>query len=147
MKEVVVFSLNNRKYAIPCNSIEQIVNIVAITLLPHAPKKILGIINVHGKIVAVLNLATMLELPERKRKLSDKIIIVKTKKRSIAFIVDKIEEIISIQDDKIVNLETVMPDPDIYEGTLKLKDGLVMIYNINKFLSLDEETELSEALD
>jgi purine-binding chemotaxis protein CheW len=146
MKNVVVFTLEKQKYALPCSKVEKIINAVAITPLPHAPQKILGIINVHGKIIAVTDIRRLMELTAKSLELSDKIIITKTKKRLIAFIVDGIEELAEIEDDRIVNMKKIMSDPDVYDGTIKIKDGLILIYNAEKFLSLDEEEALDKAL-
>jgi purine-binding chemotaxis protein CheW len=146
MKNVVVFTLEKQKYALPCSTVEKIVNAVEITHLPHAPKKILGIINVHGTIVPVLNLRLLMKLPEKDIELSDKIIITNTSKRKVAFFADSIEELAEIEDNKIVNMKDVIPNPDIYDGTIKINKGLIMIYNTEKFLSLEEEKKLENAL-
>ena len=146
MYNVVIFDLENQKYALPCESIVKIVNAVAITPLPHMPKKIIGIINVHGSVIIVIDIRILMELPPKELELSDKIIITKTAKRHVAFIVDSVDELSEIEESRIVKMDSIVPDSDIYDGTIKLKRGLVMVYNTAKFLSLEEEEAIEEAL-
>ncbi|MCF7790405.1 MAG: chemotaxis protein CheW [Victivallales bacterium] len=146
MKNVVIFELEQQKYALPTESVEKIVNAVKITSLPHTPDKIQGIINVHGKVVAVIDIRKIMDLPTKTLELSDKIIITKTKKRQIAFVVDSVLELAEIKEDRIVKMEEVVSDPDIYDGTIKTSKGLIIVYNTAKFLSLEDEEALEKAL-
>ena len=146
MKSVIIFEIEDQKYALPCSIVSKIINSVLITPLPHTPKKILGIINIHGDIVPILNIRHIMELPPKDIRLTDKIIVIKTETRLIAFIADTVEELAEIDDDKYVNMDEIIPNPDIYDGTIKLDYGLIMIYNAEKFLTLNEEEILDNVL-
>ena len=41
----------------------------------------------------------------------------------------------------------ILPDTDYIDGVVKLKDGLVLIHNLDRFLSLEEATALDQALE
>lgn len=53
--KLVVFNLNNQKYALHLSSVETIIRVVEFTPLPKAPKIVNGIVNFHGKIIPVFN--------------------------------------------------------------------------------------------
>jgi purine-binding chemotaxis protein CheW len=146
MKNVVAFTIDNQNYALPCEYIVKIVNTVAITPLRHAPDSVLGMINVHGRIVVVVDIRKILELPDKKMSLYDKMIIVKTDKRTVTFIADKVLGLLNIKEKNIVDMNKVISDPGIYEGTIKQTDELILIYNTDKFLSLEEEEKLETAM-
>lgn len=53
--KLVVFNLNNQKYALHLSAVETIIQAVEFTALPKAPKIVNGIVNFHGKIIPVFN--------------------------------------------------------------------------------------------
>jgi len=65
MYQLVVFTLDQQRYAVSLPTVERIVRLVEITPIPRAPEIILGIINIHGQILSVIDLRKFFDLPER----------------------------------------------------------------------------------
>ena len=65
LDQIVIFTLNEQRYGIPLGVVEMVVRMVAITPLSGGPEFIDGVINVHGKIIPVLNLRCRFGLPGR----------------------------------------------------------------------------------
>jgi len=63
--EYVVFHLDEQQYALKVSAVERVVHAVELTLLPEAPDIVLGIINIHGKIIPVVNISRRFHLPEK----------------------------------------------------------------------------------
>ena len=53
--QLVVFRLDERRYALPLAVVERVVRAVDVTPLPKAPPMVLGVIDVHGRVLPVLN--------------------------------------------------------------------------------------------
>jgi purine-binding chemotaxis protein CheW len=68
---LVVFTLDARRYAVPLSTVERIIRAVEITPLPQAPEIVLGVINVQGRIIPVVNTRKRFRLPECDIRLSD----------------------------------------------------------------------------
>lgn len=147
MKDCVVFILDNQRYAIYLSSVERIVSMVEITPFPKAPEIVIGIINLQGRIIPVINIRKRFGLPDKETDLNDQLIIARTSRRSVALVADAVTGIIGCSDDKVVKAEQILPKAGYIEGVVKLEDGMVLIHDIEKFLSLEEEEKLDKALN
>lgn len=146
VSELVSFQLDDRQFAVPLSSIERIERAVSITPLPKAPDIVLGVINVHGSIVPVFNIRERFRLPPRDMQLGDQLIVARTSKRTIALLVDSVIAVIEIPGEKIVETGSILPQLDFVEGVAKTEDGMILIHDLERFLSLREEQTLDEAM-
>ena len=62
---IVVFALDEQRYALHLLAVERVVRAVEVTALPEAPEIVLGVVNVKGRIVPVINVRRRFRLPER----------------------------------------------------------------------------------
>jgi purine-binding chemotaxis protein CheW len=147
VNQLVVFNLANQQYAIYLSAVERIVSVVEITPLPKAPEIVLGVVNVQGQIIPVFNIRKRFRLPEREINLSDQLIIANTSKQTVALIVDAVTGVIEISEDKIIKSEKILPGMDYVEGVIKLENGMILIHDIDRFLSVEEEVALEKALE
>lgn len=106
---LVMFALDNQKYALHLSAVETIIRAVEFTTFPKAPKIINGIVNFHGKIIPVFNIRKRFNLPVKETNLNDRLIIAHTSKRMVALIVDTVSEVISKSNEEIVNASKVLP--------------------------------------
>ncbi len=144
--QLVVFALDEQRYALRLSAVEQIVRVVEITSLPKAPEIILGVINIHGRIVPVYNIRARFRLPVREFSLSDHLIVACTAKRAVALVADRVEGVVARTDEEVTEIQDISPSLEYIEGVVKLEDGLVFIHDLGTFLSVEEEARLAEAL-
>ena len=86
--EVLVFTLDDQQFALPLEVVERVIRAVAVTPLPSAPESILGIINMQGRILCVLNLRQRCRRPAREVDPDDWFILVHTPSRTVVLPVD-----------------------------------------------------------
>lgn len=55
--QVIVFSLNNKLFAIPTNKVSEITKSMSSIKVPNAPYWVEGLINLRGNVVTLLNLS------------------------------------------------------------------------------------------
>lgn len=92
--QLVIFTLNQQRYALHLSRVERVVPIVEINGLPKAPEIVLGVVNVEGRIVPVLDIRKRFRLPERDLDLSDRFIIARTPGRVVALAVDAVTGVV-----------------------------------------------------
>lgn len=73
--QLVAFTLDNCKFALPLPQVERIVNVVEITPLPKAPEAVIGVVNVQGRIIPVVDIRKRFRLPKREMNLNNKFIL------------------------------------------------------------------------
>ncbi len=143
--KLVIFILDGQKFALHLSSVERVVPIVEITQLPKAPEIVMGIINLRGQIIPVVNIRKRFQLPIRETNLADKLVIAQTSRRAIAILVDAVHGVIEYPEQNIITAEDILSNMEYIGGVVKSIDGMVLIHDIDKFLSLDEEEALNKA--
>ena len=146
MRDVVTFSLDEPLYALPLSLVERVVRIVEITPLPKAPDIVMGVINMHGQVIPVINVRRRFRLPEREIRLEDLLIIVRTPKKLVALVADSVSGVHRLEERELVISKQELPYAGYIEGVVKLEQGLLLICDLDQFLSLEEEKSLDTAL-
>ena len=146
LNQLVVFTLDEQRYALYLAAVERIVRVVEITPLPKSPEVVLGVVNVHGQIIPVVNIGKRFRLPEREIALSNQLIIANTSRRAVALLVDEVSGVVEISEREMIEAGKILPDMDYVEGIVKLEDGLILIHDLNTFLSIEEEKALDDAM-
>jgi purine-binding chemotaxis protein CheW len=139
--------MDDQHYALRLPSVDRVIHAVEINALPHAPEIVLGIVNVRGQVIPVINLRRRFRLPEREIALSDRIIIAHTARRTVGLVVDAMADVMDYPEQSIAGAESILPGLEYVEGVMKLPDGLVYIHDLDRFLFMEEETSLDEALE
>jgi len=144
---LLAFTIGGQRYALSLAAVETVVRAVEITPLPKAPDIVLGVINVHGRVVPVFNVRRRFGLSEGEISLDDHIIIARTDRRVVSLAVEQVEGVMERPSREPVPSGDILPSMEYVEGVVKLADGMVFIHNLDTFLSLDEDRALNNELD
>lgn len=144
--QIVVFTIDELSYALSLTDVVKVIHAIEIRHLPKAPEIITGIINVKGQIIPVADIRKRLGLVAREIDLSDRLIIADTGKRQVAILVDSVTGIRDLASGQLSLAGETVPFAEHIRGVAKVDDGLILIYDLDRFLSLDEEMELEQAL-
>ena len=105
--EVVEFELGGERYALDINLVREIVEMIPITPIPRAPAFISGVINLRGEITNIMNLNTLLGLPEEDIQDNQKIIVLvpeAAKGNNVGIIVDDVSSVRQVPETDIENI-------------------------------------------
>jgi purine-binding chemotaxis protein CheW len=143
---IVLFTLDEPRYALPLSAVERVVRAVEITPLPKAPEIVLGAIDAQGRVIPVVDVRKRFRLPAHEMNVDDRFIIARTSRRLVALAVDSVIGIRTLADGEVVSAEQALPFAEYLHGVAKMEDGIVLIYDLEQFLLLDEECVLDAAL-
>ena len=154
MNHCLVFTLDELLYGVRLSVVVRVVRAVRITPLPKAPSIVIGVINLGGRIIPVVNIRRRFHLPERELELSDQFIVATIRKgnaykdgsRLLALAVDAVVGVRDLSAQAMTASETILPGLEHLEGVAKTNEGLVLIHDLNTFLSLEEERALGALL-
>ena len=144
--QIVTFSLDEPRYALNLQAVQRIIRAVEILPLPKAPDIVLGVIDVQGQIIPVIDVRRRFRLPPRETDVDDLFIIAITPTRTVALVVDSVIGVRELDEGDIVDADHIIPSLEYVRGIAQLDDGLVLIYDLDRFLSIDEELTLDIAL-
>lgn len=140
--EVVEFLLTDERYAIDANSVSEVIRLKDLTLLPCTPQFILGIINVRGKILAVIDIKKFFNLPEKGITELNRVIIVKHEDIELGILTDEIIGSAHIFPDKLqATIPTITGIQNDY--LMGVTRDRLIILNIKEFL-LSEKIIINE---
>lgn len=145
--QVVVFSLEGKFLALDILKVQEIIRMVEITTVPKMPRFAMGVINLRGRIVPIINIRKKLNLPDAPLSVKTCIILVRSAEQLLGFLVDDVVEVITLPLESIEKSESV-PDwirSDFFLGVGKLADRLLVIIDSNRLLSPKEEKQLRRA--
>jgi purine-binding chemotaxis protein CheW len=147
LHQLVTFSLDDGRFALYVSVVQRIVRVVEVTPLPDAPGIVAGIINLQGRIIPVYDIRLRFHLPARDIHLSDQMIVADTVGRTVALIVDSVDDVIEMPEEKITAGEHILPDLEYVKGVVKRSDGMILIHDLEAFLSPQEDNALQEAME
>jgi purine-binding chemotaxis protein CheW len=146
MESFVVFNLDELRMALVLPAVERVVRAVYFNPLPDAPQIVLGVVNVQGRVIPVVNMRKRFRLPDRETALTDRLVIAQTIRRTVALAVDSVAGVVEYPGPALVGAGDILPGLKYVTGVAKLDDGLIFIHDLDRFLSLDEEETLDRAL-
>lgn len=145
--DFLVFSIEGRKCALPLTSVDRIVRAAAVTPLPNAPTVVIGALDLEGAVLPVLSLRRRFSFPDREVRVTDQFLIARTQRQPVILVIDQAQEVRQIGSEQITHSSDVVPGLHGHtRGVAALEDGLVLIHDLDAFLSLEEAATLEAAL-
>lgn len=142
----LVFCLDTGRYALPLSAVDRIVRAAYVTPLPLAPAIVLGAIDVQGQVLPVFNLRRRLQLPERPIGPADHFLLVRTTWGPAVLVIDSAQGLLDCPAGAMIEAQSIGPNLAHVRGVIQLEDGLVLIQDLEHFLSPDEARTLDEAM-
>jgi purine-binding chemotaxis protein CheW len=148
----LTFLLNDEKFAVHINSVQEIVELNQFTKVPNTPEYMLGIINLRGKVLPLLDTRLKLGLQPAERTSKNRVLILDikdTEERTtqIGAIVDVAKEVVAIEADKIQK----PTECDVYKrstpvtGIVNHQGDITMIIDINKVFAAEDVNVLADS--
>ena len=143
---MLVFCIDDRRYALHVDAVLRVLPMVDIAPLPTAPGIVVGVIDVAGRIVPVLDMRQRLGFEARASRLSDVLILARTRELRVALPADGVVGVVERTPASMTPAERIAPGIEQVAGVVKLDDGLALIQDLDAFLSLPQRAQLSRAL-
>lgn len=144
VRALLSFELERRRFAIPAPLVREVVRAVAVSALPRAPAIVEGMINLRGIVVPVLDIRHRFGLPTLPTTPQQHFIVAQAGSRIVVLPVDRVLGLVEVEESAIE--PTSLPGIELVAGIARLADGLLVIHDLARFLSLDESAALEGAL-
>ncbi len=141
----VTFKLDNEKYGIKVMQVQEVLRMTEIAPVPGAPDYVLGIINLRGNVVTVIDTRLRFGLPEREPDDDTRIVIVEAEGNVVGILVDSVAEVADLQASEIETAPNVGNDESskYIQGVSSRGDELLILVDVNKLLSDEEWAEVA----
>ncbi|HWO89332.1 MAG TPA: chemotaxis protein CheW [Gemmatimonadales bacterium] len=146
LQALLVFALGPHRFALPAASVREIVRAVAISALPGAPEVVEGVVNYRGRIVPVADPRCRFGLDRVPLQPDQHFVVAVAGSRWVALRVDRALELRQVLMDTVEwNPGSIAPSRYV-AGVARLPDGLLVIHDLEQFLSLDEAARVDRAI-
>ncbi|NLY91245.1 MAG: chemotaxis protein CheW [Firmicutes bacterium] len=146
--QIIVFKLGEEEFGVNILQVREIEKLdQGITRVPRAPHFVEGIINLRGEIIPIVDLRARFGLTLPELGYNSRVIIVEVGEALVGMLVDAVEEVLRVPVSAIEPAPAITKGVDSYflSGVAKLEDRLIVLLNLERTLSPEEEKELSEA--
>lgn len=139
-EQVIIFSLAGSLYGINSATVEGILKMQPITVVPRAHSCIEGVTNLRGNVVPVINLHKRFNLPLTEETLESRIINVKLNAIAAGLIVDSVHSVLHIDGKNISMPSNTVPAvlPAFFRATAKVDDQLITLLNLANVLHIQK---------
>jgi purine-binding chemotaxis protein CheW len=143
--QLLIFTIEDQRYALRLAAVDRVVRAAAVTPLPKAPEVVLGVLDLQGQVIPVINLRLRFSLPQREILSTDQYLIARANTRTVALAVDSVVSVME-ECEPIVAPDDILNGTDFLEGVTRSADGLVLIHDLARLLFPEEELLLEQAL-
>lgn len=135
--EWVTFRLDAEKYGIDVMRVREVLRNTEIAPVPGAPDFVLGIINLRGNVVTVIDTRKRFGLPPKDIDDFSRIVILEAGDEVVGMMVDSVAEVVDLRASSIETAPNVGNDESakFIQGVCNRDDGLLILVDLNKLLS------------
>jgi purine-binding chemotaxis protein CheW len=144
MIQLVTFRLEDEAYGINVMQVQEVLRVSEIAPVPGAPHYVLGIINLRGNVVTVIDTRIRFGLMAGEVTDNSRIIVIEGEGQVVGILVDSVAEVVELRQDEIDSAPNVGNDETAryIQGVHTQKNHLLIVVDINKLLSEDEWADI-----
>ncbi len=141
----VTFQLEDETYGINVMQVREVLRYTEIAPVPGAPDYVLGIINLRGNVVTVIDTRSRFGLMPGDITDNTRIIVIESERQVIGILVDSVAEVVYLRSSEIDTTPSVGTDESakFIQGVSNREGKLLILVDLNKLLSEDEWDEMA----
>lgn len=139
----VSFRLERQLYALPLAHVERALRMVAITPVPEAPPWMLGAIDLHGRVIPVVDMRQRFGQPPKEPVPNDRLLIVQTLERMAALMVDEVTEVLEVPAHQVEPPANPLFRARPLAAVIRRDEGLILVLDAARLLP---EGDLGDAV-
>lgn len=145
-EQIVITDLGNEYYGISISRVQEIIRPGKVTSVPNCPHSIEGIISLRGEIVPVIDLGKRFSIEPSGGEGDRKFVVVNVSDTRIAFIVDAVTEVYTLNEEDIDSKPSGVGgiDTEFIKGVGKKNADLIILLDVEKIFGAEEIGEIKE---
>ena len=129
--QCVTFSLEGEVYGINVMQVQEVLRETEVAPVPGAPHYVIGIINLRGNVVSVIDARSRFGLMTKENDDLSRIIVIEASSQTIGILVDSVAEVVDVQKSEIETAPNVGNDETSkYRKSIDKKNGIVAIQKL-----------------
>ncbi len=141
---LITFTLERETYGLEVSQVREILRINQTFPVPGAPSYVLGITNIRGNVITILDARLRFGLQTVEHTACSRMIVVESENDTVAIVVDSVSDVIDVPKSSInINMKVNLNgDSRFISGVVTHDNGLIIILNVEKFIT-DEQFDMA----
>lgn len=141
----VTFKLDNETYGIDVMRVQEVLRVTEIAPVPGAPVYVLGIVNLRGNVVTVIDTRNRFGLEPIDVDDSSRIVIIEVQGQVVGILVDSVAEVMDLRASSIEEAPNVGNEESsrYIQGVATIEGELLILIDLDRFLEDEEWAELN----
>lgn len=141
----VTFQLEEETYGINVMQVREVLRYTEIAPVPGSPDYVLGIINLRGNVVTVIDTRSRFGLMQGEITDNTRIIVIESERQVIGILVDSVAEVVYLRSSEIDTTPSVGTEESskFIQGVSNRDGKLLILVDLNKLLSEEEWDEMA----
>ena len=136
--QLVGFIIGEEEYAVPILTIQEIIKPIAWTRVPQTPKYVIGVFNLRGSVIPLIDLRIKFGLPPKNHNDETRFFVLKQDDEVAGFVIDRLTAAIRIKKSDIgPPPDTLASEESMIDGVGKQEGKILTILRVNKLLERD----------
>lgn len=146
--QLVAFDVGSEEYAVPVHLVESIISYGEPTRVPGAGEHVIGVLNLRGKVISVIDLRRRFGLEILEDPTSARILVVQVAGSTVGVLVDSVSEVFALDSETLQEAppEVGRQNASSIEGIIRLDSRLVIVLNLENLLTEESDADLAGAL-
>jgi len=143
--QLVTFRLKDETYGINVMQVQEVLRVTEIAPVPGAPQYVLGIINLRGNVVTVIDTRTRFGLPTTDLDDASRIVIIESEDQVVGILVDSVAEVVELRHSEIDSAPNIGNEESAryIQGVTSRDEDLLIVVDLNKLLTEEEWSEMT----
>ena len=147
VSDLLILELGQLRLGLNLRVIDRVLRAAEVTPLAEAPASVPGVINVHGRILPVVDIRARFGLQTQGVRVDDHFVLVALRDRTLALLVDDVVDLVPFDPGAIVPATEVLPWVARLSGVVRLEDGMLLVVDPDALLDVDEWNAVSAAME
>lgn len=142
--QLVTFRLKDETYGINVMQVQEVLRVSEIAPVPGAPGYVLGIINLRGNVVTVIDTRTRFGLPMTDLDDASRIVIIESEQQVVGILVDSVAEVVELRQSQIDSAPNIGSEESsrYIQGVASRDEDLLIVVDLNKLLTDQEWSDM-----
>lgn len=146
-RELIAFRIGDQEFCVNIMSIREIRGWTQATPMPHAPAYVMGVINLRGAVLPIVDMSARLGMKEAEPTVRHVIIVAQVKSRAVGLLVEAVSDILTITDDNIQPVPEISSDLEkqYARGILAIDTRMICLIDLDAIFPEKAHDKESEA--
>lgn len=143
MLEIIAFRLHDQEFCVRTTTIREIRGWGPATPIPHAPADVIGVMNLRGTVIPIIDLANKLGMKSTEPNARSAIVVAEVGGMAMGLVVDRVSDILTIPESKLQPVPEISDSSGMKyaDGIIAQAEGMICFLNLERMFSTGETSQ------